>query len=340
VYAVLHRLRRRAPDRLPLRGHLVTRSERPARWTLLALGLYAALAILPTALAPGARDVVDSVAYIGLVIAVAWLATAAVRAARDALRDRLDIDKADNLSERRLLTQVVLLQRLIVVGIVVVALAAVLLHFETFRRVGAGLLASAGIAGIVLGFAAQRVLGNLLAGIQIAITQPIRVEDVVVVEGEWGQVEEITLTYVVVRVWDLRRLVLPISYFIEQPFQNWTRQSAQVIGSVYVRTDYGVSAEAVRAEIGRIVAASAYHDGETFRLHVTDLGERAVEMRAIMTAPNAGAAWELRAEVRERLLAWFQEHEPEALPRTRITFPDGPVGSPPHALADRAAGDG
>lgn len=339
VFGVLHRIRRRTPDRLPLHGHLVTRSEQPSRWVLVAVSLYGTLAVLPTALTPAQREVAESAAYIGLVVTLAWLATAVVRAARDAVRSRLDLSKADNLSERRLLTQVGLLQRVIVVGIVVIAVAAVLLHFETFRRIGTGLLASAGIAGIVLGFAAQRVLGNLLAGIQIAITQPIRVEDVVVVEGEWGQVEEITLTYVIVRLWDLRRLVLPISYFIEQPFQNWTRQSAQVIGSVYVRTDYTVSTEAVREEIGRIAAASEYHDGDVFRLHVTDLGEQAVELRAILTAPNAGAAWELRAEVRERLLAWFQDRHPEALPRTRITFPDGQgAGRAPAVWTVRADG--
>ena len=322
VYAGLHRLRRLAPERLPLRGHLVVRTERSARWTLVLLSAYAVWTRMPVETADGVRSGIASALYVLLVLALARLATRAVSAVNRSLRDRLDLDKADNLSERRLLTQVGVLWRVLNVGIAVVALALVLLHFETFRRIGAGLLASAGIAGIVLGFAAQRVLGNVLAGIQIAISQPIRVDDVVVVEGEWARVEEITLTYVVVRIWDLRRLVLPISYFIETPFQNWTRSSARVIGTVYVRTDYGVPVEAVRAEVGRIVEASEHFDGDTWRLHVTDLGERGVEMRAMATAPDAENAWELRCELRETLLGWLRETYPEALPRTRVVFPE------------------
>ncbi len=322
VYGALHRIRRTAPERLPLRGHLVLQTEWPARWGLALVALRLVLPQLPPEVDEGTASHLATALSIGLVVAVAWLVVRSVKAVRMSLGDRLDLHKADNLSERRILTQVGLLQRLINVVVIVVAVAAILLHFEPVRRIGAGLLASAGVAGIVLGFAAQRVLGNLFAGIQIAITQPIRVDDVVVVEGEWARVEEITLTYVVVRIWDLRRLVLPISYFIETPFQNWTRTGAQVIGTVYVRTDYTVPVEDVRAAVGQIVEASEHFDGETWRLHVTDLGERGVEMRALMTASNADHAWELRCEVREELLAWLREHHPEALPRTRVVFPD------------------
>jgi small-conductance mechanosensitive channel len=322
VYGSLHRIRRTAPERLPLRGHLVLQTERPARWALALVALRLVLPQLPPEAGEATAPHLTTALSIGLVIAVAWLVTRSVKAVRMSLGDRLDLQKADNLSERQILTQVGLLQRLVNVVVIVVAVAAILLHFESVRRIGAGLLASAGVAGIVLGFAAQRVLGNLFAGIQIAITQPIRVDDVVVVEGEWARVEEITLTYVVVRIWDLRRLVLPISYFIETPFQNWTRTGAQVIGTVYVRTDYTVPVEDVRAAVGQIVEASEHFDGETWRLHVTDLGERGVEMRALMTASNADHAWELRCEVREELLAWLREHHPEALPRTRVVFPD------------------
>jgi small-conductance mechanosensitive channel len=322
VYGALHRIRRTAPERLPLRGHLVLQTEWPTRWVLALVALRLVLSQLPPEVDEGTASHLATMLSIGLVVAVAWLVVRSVKAVRMSLGDRLDLHKADNLSERRILTQVGLLQRLINVVVIVVAVAAILLHFEPVRRIGAGLLASAGVAGIVLGFAAQRVLGNLFAGIQIAITQPIRVDDVVVVEGEWARVEEITLTYVVVRIWDLRRLVLPISYFIETPFQNWTRTGAQVIGTVYVRTDYTVPVEDVRAAVGQIVEASEHFDGETWRLHVTDLGERGVEMRALMTASNADHAWELRCEVREELLAWLREHHPEALPRTRVVFPD------------------
>ena len=274
VYRVLDGVRQRTPERLPLRGRLVTATQRPARWALVLLAARAVWAVRPTGLEAEAAWAAGAAVYVAWVVASAWLALAVVHAAGLALADRLDVGKEDNLSERRVLTQVGVFERVLKVVIVVVAVAFVLLHFEAFRRAGTGLLASAGVAGIVLGFAAQRVLGNLFAGIQIAVTQPIRVDDVVVVEGEWGRVEEITLTYVVVRVWDLRRLVLPIGYFIEKPFQNWTRQTAQVIGTVYLRTDYHVPVDAVRQEVGRIVEASPDYDGDVWRLHVTDLGER------------------------------------------------------------------
>ncbi|HIG76184.1 MAG TPA: mechanosensitive ion channel family protein [Bacteroidetes bacterium] len=317
LWLVLDGLRQRAPHKLPLRGHLVTRLRRPVRWALVLGALGAVVAEVPDSVPEGGRALIRTVLYLALVVTIAWAGIALVGAVRRATRDRLDLGKEDNLRERRILTQVGLLYRVLNVGIVIVA-AAVLLHFEPFRRIGAGLLASAGIAGIVIGFAAQKVLGNLLAGIQIAITQPIRVDDVVVVEGEWGKIEDITLTYVIVRIWDLRRLVLPISYFIEQPFQNWTRQSARVIGTAYVRTDYTVPVGEVRAALERIVTGSPYWDGDAWRLHVTDLGGETVEMRAMMTSANADHAWELRCEVREALLEWLRQSHPEALPRTRI----------------------
>ena len=326
VYGALHRIRRTAPGRLPMRGHLVERTTRPMRWVLGLGAVRAALVVLPSDIPAEVRAIITTVLYIGLVVAVAWLAARSVAAAQRALDDRLDLGKADNLSERRLVTQVGLFRRLLNVAIVVVAVGAVLLAFEPVRQLGAGVLASAGVAGIVIGLAAQRVLGNVLAGIQIAITQPIRVDDVVVVEGEWARVEEITLTYVVVRIWDLRRLVLPISYFIETPFQNWTRSSATVIGTVYVRTDYDVPVDEVRAEVGRLVEASEYWDGDVWRLHVTDLGERTVEMRALATTADAERAWELRCELREGLLAWLRTAHPESLPRTRVVVPEtGPA---------------
>ncbi len=327
VYGALHRVRRSAPERLPLRGRLVVATERSVRWVMALLAARTALPRLPDDAEPLAGPLATALS-IALVVAVARLVMRSVSAVQQSLGDRLDVDKADNLSERRILTQIGLFQRLLNVVVIVVAVAVILLHFESVRRVGAGLLASAGIAGIVLGFAAQRVLGNLFAGIQIAITQPIRVDDVVVVEGEWARVEEITLTYVVVRIWDLRRLVLPISYFIETPFQNWTRSSSQVLGTVYVRTDYSVPVEAVRAEVGQRVEASEFFDGDVWRLHVTDLGERGVEMRALMSAATADAAWELRCDVREGILNWLRETHPEALPRTRIVFPDADVHPP------------
>ena len=218
---------------------------------------------------------------------------------------------------RKVHTQVSILRRILSVGIIILALGAVLMHFDSFRQLGTGLLASAGVVGIIIGFAAQRTLGNLLAGFQIAITQPIRVDDVVVVEGEWGRIEEITLTYVVVRIWDLRRLVLPISYFIETPFQNWTRTSASILGTVFLHVDYTVPVDAVRTELQRLLEASSYWDGEVWRLHVTDTSERTVELRALMSAADSADAFELRAEIREKLIAFLQRTYPDALPRIR-----------------------
>ena len=338
AFTVLHAVRRRAPERLPLRGRLVTATERPARWALIAFGAAALWRVRPVGLGPETAWLVAAGLHVAGVVAAAWLALAVVRAAREALADRLDVGKEDNLSERRVLTQVGVFERVLNVVIVVVALAAVLLHFEAFRQAGTGLLASAGVAGIVLGFAAQRVLGNLFAGVQIAVTQPIRVDDVVVVEGEWGRVEEITLTYVVVRVWDLRRLVLPIGYFIEKPFQNWTRSTAQVIGTVFLRTDYSVPIAAVRERVGRIVQASPDYDGGVWRLHVTDLGERGVEMRAMATSASADRSWELRCALREGILEWLRDEHPGALPRTRVVLSEaeGPseAGHGLHDLAE------
>ena len=163
-------------------------------------------------------------------------------------------------------------------------------------------------------------MGNLLAGFQIAITQPIRIDDVVIVEGEFGWIEEISLTYVVVRIWDLRRLVLPISYFIEKPFQNWTRKSADILGAVYLYVDYSVPVGAIREELERILKKSSHWDGKVWRLHVTDATEKSLQIRAIMSAPDAGTAWELRCEVREKLVEFMQKNYPEHLPKFRISM--------------------
>ncbi len=201
--------------------------------------------------------------------------------------------------------------------------AFVLMTFERVRQLGAGLLASAGVAGIVLGFAAQKSLATILAGIQIALTQPIRVEDVVIVEGEWGTIEEITLTYVVVRIWDMRRLIVPIHYFIEKPFQNWTRVSADILGTVNLYLDYSVPVEALREEFKRILDASDYWDGETWGVQVTDSTDKTMTVRPLMSAKNSGDAWNLRCEVREKLIAFVRENYPDALPRIRAEVDSG-----------------
>jgi small-conductance mechanosensitive channel len=261
---------------------------------------------------------------VGVIAATGWLGTRLTRVLEHVALARLRIDAADNLEARKIHTQLRFVGRLVVVGIVILTASAILLSFDGLRQLGAGLLTSAGIAGIVIGLAAQKTVGNLIAGFQIAFTQPIRTDDVVIVEGEWGRIEEITLTYVVVRIWDLRRLVVPISYFIERPFQNWTRTSADLLGTVFLRLDYRVPVEEIRQELQRILAASPHWDGVLWRVHVTEAGERSIEVRALVSAANSDAAWELRCEVREKLVTYLQQHHPEALPRIRAELETAP----------------
>jgi small-conductance mechanosensitive channel len=209
--------------------------------------------------------------------------------------------------------------------------------FDSVRQFGASILASAGIAGIVVGFAAQRSIATLLAGFQIALTQPIRVDDVVIVESEWGRIEDITLTYVVVRVWDLRRLVVPITYFIETPFQNWTRSSADILGTVFLYVDYTVPLEPLRAELTRILEQSRFWDGKVNVLQVTDAKEQTLEIRALASAADASLAWDLRCEIREKLITFVQQAFPDSLPRLRASLDARRPDIEP-ALAARVAG--
>ena len=189
--------------------------------------------------------------------------------------------------------------------------------FDNIRQLGVSLLASAGVLGIIVGLAAQRSISTLLAGLQIALTQPIRMDDVVIIEGEWGRIEEITLTYVVVRIWDLRRMVVPVTYFLEKPFQNWTRVSADLLGTVTIYTDYNIPVDALREELQRILKDSPRWDGKTWGLQVTNASERTVECRALMSAVDSSSAWDLRCEVREKMLDFLQRNYPASLPKIR-----------------------
>lgn len=267
---------------------------------------------------PGVGGVALHVLILWIIGAVSWLAMRTVNVVRDLVASRLDVGQKDNLHARRVYTEIRLIERVVKLAIIVLAVAAMLLTFSQARQIGVSLLASAGIAGIILGFAAQRTLGNLLAGIQMAIAQPIRIDDVVIVEGEWGWIEEITLTYVVIRIWDLRRLVVPISYFIEKPFQNWTRTSAALLGTVFIYADYTIPVDRVREELDRLLHQSSNWDGKVSGLQVTNATERIVEMRALMSAVDSPTAWNLRCEVREGLLKFLQAEFPQCLPRTRV----------------------
>jgi small-conductance mechanosensitive channel len=247
-----------------------------------------------------------------------------------------------NLRARRIRTQSQVFRRIGIMGVGFVTLATMLMTFPNVRHVGVSLFASAGVAGLVAGLAARPVLTNLIAGVQIALTEPIRIDDVVIVEGEWGRIEEIAMTYVVVRIWDLRRLVVPLSYFIEKPFQNWTRATADLLGTVYIYTDYCVPVDEVRKELRRILETSGMWDGRVCVLQVTNSTDRAVELRALMSAPNSGTAWDLRCYVRERLIQFVREHYPESLPRTRAevqgTFRSDASGGNAAVLAAAARG--
>ncbi len=266
----------------------------------------------------GVNAFITAAVTLFFIASVGWLLIRTVHTARESLLSGYDISTRDNLQARRVYTQIKVIENIIVSVIVLLTVSSILMSFESVRQIGTSLLASAGILGIVLGFAAQKTLGNFIAGIQIALAQPIRLEDVVIVENEWGWIEEITLTYVVVRIWDLRRLVIPISYFVEKPFQNWTRTSADILGSVFLYADYTVPVDKIRNELTRILENSSYWDKKVNVFQVTNASESTVELRALMSAADSPTAWDLRCEVREKLLLFLQKNYPENLPKTRI----------------------
>src|SRR5690606_12077333 len=229
-----------------------------------------------------------------------------LRIIEDYFKYRFDYNKSDNLKERKLRTQLEFIRKLLVAVIVLITVAIILLSFESMRKIGAGLLTGVGIGGIIVGFAAQKSLGNLLAGFQIAFTQPIRIDDVLVVEGEWGRIEEITLTYVVVNIWDKRRLILPVQSFIDKPCQDGQRTSAEILASVFIHTDFSVPVSAIRAELTRLLKANELWDQKVNVVHVTNAKEQSMEIRALMSCRNSGDAWELQCYVREKLIAFVQ----------------------------------
>ncbi len=247
-----------------------------------------------------------------------WLAMRIVDVVSQAISKRYDISVRDNLRARQVQTRIIVVRRIVSFLVFLVALASIFLMFRELRTLGVSLLASAGIAGVVLGFAAQKTLGNLLAGFMIAISQPIRIEDAVVVEGQWGWIEEINLVYVVVRLWDKRRLILPISYLLEHPFENWTRTSADIIGEVDLFTDYAMPVEPLRAELARILRDTDLWDGKTQNVQVSDCDKDVMKIRILVSARDSGSAWDLRCLVRERLLAFISRDYPHCLPLTRI----------------------
>ena len=297
---------------------------------LFFLNLMLPIMRMPAAIEGRLAKVVE----IGLITTFAWILLRCVRVVQDYVFHRFDFNKVDNLRERKIRTQLLYIRQIVVVLIIFLTVAAVLLSFSSLRKIGAGLLTGVGIGGIIIGFAAQRSLANLLAGLQIAFTQPIRLDDAVLIEGEFGRVEEITLTYVVIKLWDERRLILPINYFIEKPFQNWTRHSAELLGTVILYTDYTVPVEAVRQELTRLVKDNPLWDGKAVGLEVTDTTPDVVQLRALVSARTSGDAWTLRCAVRESLVQFITKNYPDSLPKTRAEVERAPLPPPPQPTAD------
>ena len=252
-----------------------------------------------------------------LIGALTWLAAAAVAGLANGVIARHPADVQDNLRARRIQTQARVLSRTAMVVVVIVGASMALMTFPGARQLGASLLASAGVVGLVAGIAARPVFANLIAGLQLALAQPIRLDDVLIVQGEWGRVEEISGTYVVLRIWDERRLIIPLQWFIENPFENWTRSSAQLLGTAFLYVDYATPVEPLRQQLRRIVEAAPEWDGRVCTLVVTDINERSMQVRCLVSAATSGQAFELRCRVREEMMAFLQREHPEALPRQR-----------------------
>lgn len=280
---------------------------------LLAFNFLLPLMKMKSTVAP----VLNKTIEILLAISFANVLIGIVKVFEDYVYHTFDIQKADNLKERKIRTQLQFIRRLAVSLIIILTVCVILLSFNNLRKIGTGLLTGVGVGGIIIGFAAQKSLGNFLAGFQIAFTQPLRIDDVLVVEGEWGRVEEITLSYVVLNIWDQRRLILPINYFVEKPFQNWTRNSADIMGTVFLYLDYTIPLDPLREELGRLLESNPLWDRRVKVLQVTNASERTIEVRALMSAGSSGNAFDLRCDIREGLIRFVQQHYPECLPVTR-----------------------
>ncbi len=314
--------RRIIGTRFPFAILILQRTTGPTR---MAACLAATALILPIVPLDDAlrRQLINFFIVAGIAL-TGWISMRAVdmAAARYSQQFRLDVD--DNFSAKKHVTQVRVFKRVIDTLIVIVSISAALMTFDSVRQYGVSLFASAGAAGLVVGLAARPLLSSLIAGVQIAITQPIRIEDAVIIENEWGWVEDIASTYVVIRLWDWRRMVVPLSYFIERPFQNWTRDAASLIGSVMLHVDYSADVPRIRSRLEEAVRETTLWDGVIVNLQVIDTNSRTMELRALVSARNAPQSWDLRCEIREKMVSFLQHEMPQALPRERADI--APVG--------------
>lgn len=265
-------------------------------------------------------DILSAAGTVGIIASITWGIIVLLKVFKEKALQSYDISEADNLKARKVYTQFIILENTIIFIVVILAISIALMSFESIRSIGVSVLTSAGVAGIIIGFAAQKAIGTVLAGIQIALTQPLKIDDVVIVEEEWGRIEEIALTYVVVAVWDKRRLIVPTTYFIENTFQNWTRRTADIMGTVFLYTDYTLPLDKLREELTRLLEGNQYWDGKVNALQVTNATEKTMELRALMSAGSSPDAWELRVYIREKLIEFIKNNYPECLPQLRVQF--------------------
>ena len=309
---------------------LVKRLELPLRLSLIIIACWLIAFVAP--LDGTQSGFVRHMLLIGQIILAVLATRTAIHIWLTLYLRRFKLDSEDNLLARKHVTQSRILERVATTLLLIVGIAAILMTFDGVAQLGFSILASAGAAGIVVGLALQPLLKNIFAGIQLAITQPIRIDDALLIEGEWGTVEEITSTYVVIKIWDWRRMIVPLSYFMEKPFQNWTRDGASLIGSVMLYLDYSVPLDIIRAELQKIVQASPLWDHNIAHVQLTELRETNIEVRILVTARDAPRAFDLRCEVREKLITFLQAQYPQALPRIRMQ------GNPANDSADQQMG--
>jgi small-conductance mechanosensitive channel len=319
LFRILARIRRKSPQNNSHIVAILARLRHPARWVVMLAVVESVIPLLPIS-SDYTIIALKSVAVLWC-MALGWLLIACVYMVEDILLQRNDITGSDNLRARRLRTQMQVLRRLAITLLIIADAGLILSLFQNSKiwHYGAGLLASAGLASLVLATAAKSTASNLLAGLQIAMTEPIRIDDVVIVQGEWGRIEEITTSYVVVAIWDQRRLIVPLTFFIEQPFQNWTRRTSDLLGTAFLYVDYSVPVDALRQEFTRVLENTALWDRRVNSLQVTNLSEHTMELRCLASSRNASDLFDLRCYVREKMIDFVQKSYPDAFPRTRFS---------------------
>lgn len=312
---------------------LLERVKPPLRFLIPLIGLQIVWRSAPEGF-PFA-GAIDHLITLGIIAVIVWLGLRVVDAGRQVIFKRHPIQVSDNRTARKIHTQTQVLVHTLSFFVILFGIAAMLMTFPGAKQIGASLLASAGLAGLAVGFAAKPVLGNLIAGLQIALTQPLSLDDVVIVENEWGRIEEITSTYVVIKIWDERRLIVPLQYFIENPFQNWTRESTQLLGSLFLWVDYAMPLDPLRKELECLCKqAPELWDGRVSNIQVTDTSDKAIQLRILVSSSNASNSWDLRCLLRERLVQFIATTHPDYLPQLRTVYYEDPL----LATKDSAAG--